>query len=123
MGFSFSWAGLNVPRVESRNQATLDNLNKDAANLGKAARGWQNSIYDEEYAGMAEGRNGALKRMDEISAQIARLERRNAEIRQQLQGMQARPVAPMVQQQPVQQPVVQSKMSDYVPYHLADVDM
>lgn len=98
MAFTFNWAGTRINPI-NRYDSTKD-YSEFASNVGTAARGLHNEMLDREYAGMIEGRNSALARMDELSAQISRLEGRNAEIRRMLSGMQQEQVQPSLPVQP-----------------------
>lgn len=85
MAFSFNWAGLNVPQIQSKD--TTQQAYTDASNLGKALRGYEVREANREYADLINGRNDGLTRMAEISKRIAQLQKRNEEIRSQLSGM------------------------------------
>lgn len=89
MAFSFNWAGLQVP------QATFTKAVDDpefGANLGRAARGYENRAAAKEYARKIDQfRNGRVaaasdkaSRIAAIKAEIARLESENASIEQKL---------------------------------------
>lgn len=92
MGFSFNWAGVNIPQIQVKDQWAQSR--EDAMNLGKAVRGFEVRQANREYADIIEGRNKALTKMDEISNRIAQLQQRNEEIRSQLSGMQQTAVQP-----------------------------
>ena len=89
MAFSFNWAGLRVP------QATFTKAVDDpefGANLGRAARGYENRQAAKEYARKIDQfRNGRVadasdkaSRIAAIKAEIAKLESENASIEQKL---------------------------------------
>lgn len=92
MGFSFNWAGVNIPQIQVKD--TTENAMRDAANLGAAVRGYEVKKANKEYAGLISSRNEALTKMDEISNRIASLQRRNEEIKAELAGMQQQAVQP-----------------------------
>ena len=92
MGFSFNWAGLNVPQIQPKD--TMDNAMRDADNIGKALRGYEVKKANKEYAGLISSRNEALAKMDEISNRIASLQKRNEQIKAELAGMQQTAVQP-----------------------------
>ena len=92
MGFSFNWAGVNIPQIQVKD--TTENAMRDAANLGAAVRGYEVKQANKEYANLISSRNEALTKMDEISNRIASLQKRNEEIRLQLSGMQQTAVQP-----------------------------
>lgn len=92
MGFSFNWAGVNIPQIQVKD--TTENAMRDAENIGRALRGYEVRQANKEYANMISSRNEALTKMDEISNRIASLQKRNEEIRLQLSGMQQKAVEP-----------------------------
>lgn len=82
MGFSFNWGGIKTPTINAQTDPNAPV--RDAANLGRAVRGYENRKLDNEYAEMVKNRGASSDRVDSIKAEIARLEARNAEIRAQL---------------------------------------
>ena len=92
MGFSFNWAGVNIPQIQPKD--TTENAMRDADNLGRALRGYEVKQANKEYAGLISSRNEALTKMDEISNRIAQLQKRNEEIKSELAGMQQKAVEP-----------------------------
>lgn len=89
MAFSFNWAGLRVP------QATFTKAVDDpefGANLGRAARGYENRQAAKEYArkidqfrkGRAADTSDNASRIAAIKAEIAKLESENANIDEML---------------------------------------
>lgn len=92
MGFSFNWAGVNIPQIQVKD--TTENAMRDADNIGRALRGYEVRQANKEYANLISSRNEALTKMDEISNRIASLQKRNEEIRSQLAGMQQQVVQP-----------------------------
>lgn len=82
MGFSFNWGGIKTPTINAQTDPNAPV--RDASNLGRAARGYENRKLDNEYAEMVKNRGASSGRVDSIKAEIARLEARNAEIRAQL---------------------------------------
>lgn len=92
MGFSFNWAGVNIPQIQVKDNWAQSR--EDAKTLGAALRGYEVKKANKEYAGLISSRNEALAKMDEISNRIASLQKRNEEIRSQLAGMQQTAVQP-----------------------------
>ena len=92
MGFSFNWAGVNIPQIQVKD--TTENAMRDADNIGRALRGYEVRQANKEYANLISSRNEALTKMDEISNRIASLQKRNEEIRAALSGMQQQAVQP-----------------------------
>ena len=92
MGFSFNWAGVNIPQIQVKD--TTENAMRDADNIGRALRGYEVRQANKEYANLISSRNEALTKMDEISNRIASLQKRNEEIRAELAGMQQTAVQP-----------------------------
>lgn len=92
MGFSFNWAGVNIPQIQPKD--TTENAMRDAKNLGAALRGYEVKQANKEYANLISSRNEALAKMDEISNRIASLQKRNEEIKVELAGMQQTAVQP-----------------------------
>ena len=90
MGFSFNWAGVNIPQIQPKD--TTENAMRDADNLGRALRGYEVKQANKEYANLISSRNEALTKMDEISNRIAQLQKRNEEIKAELAGMQQQAV-------------------------------
>ena len=89
MAFSFNWAGLQMP------QATFTKAVDDpefGANLGRAARGYENRAAANEYArkidqfrnGRAAESSDNASRIASIKAEIAKLESENANIDEML---------------------------------------
>lgn len=78
MAFSFNWAGLTAPRVDTIRDDV--DMIKVGDNLGKALRGHKTREGWEEYADMIRGAQGAPSEIAEIEAEIARLQDRNAEL-------------------------------------------
>ena len=92
MGFSFNWAGVNIPQIQPKD--TTETAMRDADNLGRALRGYEVKQANTEYANLISSRNEALTKMDEISNRIAQLQKRNEEIKAELAGMQQQAVEP-----------------------------
>lgn len=92
MAFSFNWAGIDIPQIQVKDRWA--EAREDAANIGKALRGYEKREADREYAGLLERRNSELDRMDGISARIASLQKRNGEIREILASMEQNSVNP-----------------------------
>ena len=92
MAFSFNWAGIDIPQIQVKDRWA--EAREDAANIGKALRGYEKRESDREYADILERRNSELERMDGISARIASLQKRNGEIREILASMEQNSVNP-----------------------------
>lgn len=88
MSFSFNWAGLNVPTIAGKREVQIQNQQADVAGkLGAALRGYERRVADNEYADILAQDTAVDQRVIQIQAEIARLEQRNAEIRNQLGGV------------------------------------
>lgn len=90
MGFSFNWAGVNVPQAQVEGNAAVQSRSRvDAAALGQAARGFVDrqkaDAAAREYANIISG-FGQEKGPDvsAIQQEINQLKARNAEIARQL---------------------------------------
>lgn len=81
MAFSFNWAGLTAPQVSLGQEADLNVVGK---NLGTALRGYRNREAAEEYADKIDayrtGRGAKDSRVEQIKAEIARLESENKQL-------------------------------------------
>lgn len=94
MAFSFNWQGLNVPEVNYFDAVRDPNV---GANLGKAARGYENRKAAKEYAdkirdyrmGRSASQNTDASRIEAIKNEIAALKEQNAKMAAQLQGSSA----------------------------------
>ena len=94
MAFSFNWQGLNVPEVNYFDAVRDPNV---GANLGKAARGYENRKAAKEYAdkirdyrmGRSASQNTDASRIEAIKNEIAALKEQNAMMDAQLQGSSA----------------------------------
>ena len=92
MGFSFNWAGVNVPQAQVEGNAAMQNrIRNDASTLGNAARGYVDRVKAEdaarEYADIigSYGQNQPTgPDITAIQQEIHRLKARNAEIARQL---------------------------------------
>lgn len=120
MAFTFNWAGLKPQQITPYDNSA--NLRADMENLGKGMWGMQKRAADTEYAKMLEERSGAMTKMDEIVAEISRLEARNEEIRAKLSGMAPAPtqVAPNTVPEPPQN---MGYPQGFRPWEMADVDV
>lgn len=78
MAFSFNWAGLSIPEMNPIKDEV--DMNKVGENLGKALRGHKIREGWEEYADMIRGAQGTSDEIAAIEAEIAQLQRRNAEL-------------------------------------------
>lgn len=83
MAFTFNWAGINAPAIQGGSNNYQQSIRNDAASWGDAARGYKINQANKEYADLL----NKQYRMSEIQGRIKQLEQRNAEIRQQIQGM------------------------------------
>ena len=120
MAFSFNWAGLNVDNVTPFDSQAA--ANRDMENIGKGIWGMQKRAADKEYADMLDARVQSSARMEEIYAEIAKLEKRNEEIRAQLSGMQQTQVAPNAAPASVQQQNP-GYPQGFRPWEMADVNV
>lgn len=86
MAFSFNWAGINIPQIQVKDRWT--EAREDAANIGKALRGYEKREADREYADILNGYNGPnTDRGPEYRAlqqELASLKARNEEIARRL---------------------------------------
>lgn len=80
MGFSFNWAGVNIPTIQGGNRNYQNTVRQDAAAAGNALRGYDRMQADKEYAGIIGEAQGASPDVAGIKAEIGRLKARNAEI-------------------------------------------
>lgn len=83
MAFTFNWAGINAPAIQGGSNNYQQSIRNDAGSWGDAARGYKINKANKEYADLL----NKQYRMSEIQGRIKQLEQRNAEIRQQIQGM------------------------------------
>ena len=90
MAFTFNWAGVNINPIQGGSNNYQQTIRNDSANWGNAARGAEQYIANRKYAQILDKQY----RMAEIQGRIKQLEARNAEIRQQIQGMAQTAVAP-----------------------------
>lgn len=86
MGFSFNWAGMNVPQASTEGNAAVQNRSRaDAGAWGAAARGYERSVADQKYGDLISKYRGVdTGRVQALKADLARLKARNEEIRNQL---------------------------------------
>lgn len=84
MGFSFNWAGVNVPQIQIKD--TTQQAYLDAANLGSAVRGFQRMQANREYGDLIknyrEGNNS--EKVIALKEELNRLKERNRVIAAQL---------------------------------------
>lgn len=88
MAFTFNWAGINAPAIQGGSNNYQQAIRNDAASWGGAVRGYEQRKANQEYADMLkefENPNTKAKIL-EIKAEIARLEKRNEEIKAQIGG-------------------------------------
>lgn len=90
MAFTFNWAGVNINPIQGGSKNYQQTIRNDAANWGGAVRGYEQRKANQEYATILDKQH----RMAEIQGRIKQLEARNAEIRNQIQGMAQTAVAP-----------------------------
>lgn len=88
MAFTFNWAGVNINPIQGGSNNYQQTIRNDAANWGGAVRGYEQRKANQEYADMLkEFDNPNTKaKILEIKAEIARLEKRNEEIKAQIGG-------------------------------------
>lgn len=86
MSFTFNWAGIHVNPVQVKDRS--QQIREDAGNWGKAVRGYQVNKANNEYADMLKEYDNPSNKVQimELKAEIARLEKRNEEIKAQLGG-------------------------------------
>lgn len=88
MSFTFNWAGVQVPQIETQNN--MKQSIADAGNFGRAARGFVVDQADKEYQDIlknySEGAERSSNKLEALKAELARLKARNEEIRQQIGG-------------------------------------
>ena len=86
MAFSFNWAGIDIPQIQVKDR--WEEAREDAANIGKALRGYEKREADREYADILNGYEGpSTDRGPEYRAlqqELASLKARNAEIARRL---------------------------------------
>ena len=84
MGFSFNWAGVNIPQIQVKD--TMDQSIKDAANLGTAVRGYQRMQANKEYGELLKKyrERGSDQRVAALNNELRQLKARNMEIAAQL---------------------------------------
>lgn len=88
MAFTFNWAGVNINPIQGGSHNYEKTLRDDYAALGNFMRGYEQRKANQEYADMLkefENPNTKAKIL-EIKAEIARLEKRNEEIKAQIGG-------------------------------------
>lgn len=84
MGFSFNWAGVNIPQIQVKD--TTENAMRDAANLGAAVRGYQRMQANKEYGELLKKyrERGSSERVAALNNELRQLKARNMEIAAQL---------------------------------------
>ena len=84
MGFSFNWAGVNIPQIQAKD--TMQQAYTDAANLGSALRGYQRMQANREYGDLIKNyREGNYsEKVIALKEELNRLKERNKEIAVQL---------------------------------------
>lgn len=88
MGFSFNWAGLNVPQIKTYD--SLANVRNDMQNIASGVRGYERKEANNQYADMirdySQTRDSSLAEIDSIKAEISRLQARNEQIQAELRA-------------------------------------
>ena len=84
MGFSFNWAGVNIPQIQVKD--TTENAVRDAANLGAAVRGYQRMQANKEYGELLKKyrERGSDQRVAALQDELRSLKARNMQIAAQL---------------------------------------
>lgn len=116
MAFTFNWAsGPSVPVIKGGDRSYQDRVRTDAANYGSALRGYETRKANQEYADML---GGNASEIASIKAEIASLERRNAELESQRQAEMASAQQDAQQQSQVMAPqyTAQNQMQGYGAY-------
>ena len=81
MAFTFNWArGQSIPTIKGGDRSYQQAIRNDAANWGSALRGYETRKANQEYADML---GGNVSEIAAIKAEIAALEKRNAELASQ----------------------------------------
>ena len=81
MAFTFNWArGQSIPTIKGGDNSYQQTIRNDAANWGSALRGYETRKANQEYADML---GGNVSEIAAIKAEIAALEKRNAELASQ----------------------------------------
>lgn len=81
MAFTFNWArGQAIPTIKGGDRSYQQTIRNDAANWGGALRGYETRKANQEYADML---GGNVSEIAAIKAEIAALEKRNAELASQ----------------------------------------
>lgn len=81
MAFTFNWArGQSIPTIKGGDRSYQQTIRNDAANWGSALRGYDTRKANQEYADML---GGNVSEIAAIKAEIAALEKRNAELASQ----------------------------------------
>lgn len=81
MAFTFNWArGQSIPTIKGGDRSYQQTIRNDAANWGSALRGYETRKANQEYADML---GGNVSEIAAIKAEIAALEKRNAELASQ----------------------------------------
>ena len=83
MAFTFNWTGFSTPEIRGGSNDYQRTIREDSSNFGGALRGYEVKKANQEYADILDKKG----KSSTISARIAQLEQRNAELRSQLQGM------------------------------------
>lgn len=86
MGFTFNWAGVNVPQIQGGSRNYQQTIRSDAQAAGNMVRGYEQRKAAQEYADIL---GGNANEVASIKAEIARLEQRNAELEAQARAEEA----------------------------------
>lgn len=78
MAFTFNWAGgQSIPTIKGGDNSYQQTIRNDAANWGSALRDYETRKANQEYADLL---GGNVSEIAAIKAEIAALEKRNAEL-------------------------------------------
>lgn len=81
MAFTFNWAGgQSIPTIKGGDNSYQQTIRNDAANWGSALRDYETRKANQEYADLL---GGNVSEIAAIKAEIAALEKRNAELASQ----------------------------------------
>ena len=111
MAFTFNWArGQSIPTIKGGDRSYQQTIRNDAANWGSALRGYETRKANQEYADML---GGNVSEIAAIKAEIAALEKRNAELASQAASEMA---AQQMQAYNPQAQVAEQQMQGYGAY-------
>ena len=111
MAFTFNWArGQSIPTIKGGDRSYQQTIRNDAANWGSALRGYETRKANQEYADLL---GGNVSEIAAIKAEIAALEKRNAELASQAASEMA---AQQMQAYNPQAQVAEQQMQGYGAY-------